>query len=234
MNEDTMEATGERGATLIELLMSMVLSGILLAALTGGIMTYFRVANSTRYLLTQTPELQLAATRFSSDATNAATSLAGGDPWASVSAPATSPACAVPSGWTQVVEFRWTDPYLASDASDDRPMAADYNYDASGHTLQRVLCQATPPAGGWPSGSPPPVPTLSVTQKTTLITTIKPGSQLQARCLPTSCAAPQQVDLGQLLPGSPPVWSPLEVCTAASCPDTDIPVTFTGVLRRSV
>src|SRR5688500_4295475 len=100
----TMETDGtqesEAGMTLIEILMGVVLSGIMIAALVGGIMAYMRGAAATTYLLKETPELQLVATTFGTDVQSAET----------VTKPATgaTPACGT-AGDTTIVDFRWND-----------------------------------------------------------------------------------------------------------------------------
>jgi hypothetical protein len=167
------ETESQRGATLIELLAGVIVTGIILSALTGAFMTYFRAADGIRYLMNETPELQLAATRFASDVQSAA----------AVSTTGTTAACggALAVGWAKVVDLAWNDPGAAVDTTDDRVVAVSYTYGAATHELRRTACH---------NGT-------QVEQKA-LVTHLAPAGSPTMQCDLASCAGatPRQVDLG--------------------------------------
>jgi len=142
--------TGESGSTLIELLMAVVLTGIILGALTGAIMSYFKGAEAIRYVATETPELQLAATRFASDVDSAA----------AVDTTASLNCGAAPEPGSQtLVKFSWTDPGPNPATTDDHAMTVFYVYGPTTHKLVRNACKDG-----------------SVVQQTTLVSHIKPSA----------------------------------------------------------
>jgi prepilin-type N-terminal cleavage/methylation domain-containing protein len=115
----------EAGFTLIEVLMGIVLTGIMLGALTGGVLTYMRGAQATTDLLNITPELQIASTYFGSDVQSSEDV---------TTSPATS-ACA-PAG--TLVKFGWED-FTTRTASTQ--VDVSYSYDPDTHELLRTACK---------------------------------------------------------------------------------------------
>lgn len=203
-NEPVSVSDAERGTTLIELLMGIVVTGIILGALTGGIMTYLQSANGVRYLLSETPELQLAATRFASDIQSSVT----------VSTPSagSTPACgSLPSGAssTTLVDLSWVDPEALPDTSDDQTVVVSYTYAPTTHELQRAACRN----GG-------------LVEQATLVSHIQPSQTPQVQCdLSASCSGtPKRLDLAMQV---------CTANSAGVCLDSTIPATLTGIRRLS-
>lgn len=133
MNDEAQAvADNERGATLIELLMGIVLTGLILTGMTGGIITYFKSAQAVQYLLTETPDLQLAATRFATDVQSS-----------SVVNPTTGTPCGgvPPASDAIVAEFQWNDTSTTT-AGSGPLIRVTYTYRASAHELRRNACKA--------------------------------------------------------------------------------------------
>jgi len=203
MNVESPQPTDlERGATLIELLMGIVLTGIVLAAVTGGILVYMGSADRNRNLLNETPELQLTATRFGSDVQSANT----------IQKPAagTAPTCGTlpsGSGSTTLVNFGWTDPGTVPATSDDQAVVVSYTYDPVAHQLVRARCRAG-----------------SVVEKTTLVNHVQPAQKPDVTCDVSSCdSTTKRVDLS--------LRACTADSAGTACVDSYIPASFTGVRR---
>ena len=117
----------ETGMTLIELLMGVVISGIMLGALTGAILSYMRSASATSSLMVETGELQVAATNFTTDVQSAERVEK------SVATCGT-----VAAGETAVVEFSWND-YSSTTIS--TPVKVSYIYTGAENGLRRTACR---------------------------------------------------------------------------------------------
>jgi len=206
--KDVIVHEGEQGATLIELLMGIVLMGLVLVGLTAGILTYVRSADTNRYLLSETPELQLVATRFGSDvqSSDSIFTTSGSSPKCG-----TLPAGA---GSTTVVDFTWRDPLTTPSTSDDVDVLVSYTFAPTTHELRRARC----------AGS-----STNVVEQTVLARHIAPSTVVTpapaATCNVGSCdTTTRQVDLA------------FYICTAndagTACLDTAIPGTATGIRRK--
>lgn len=164
---------GETGATLIELLIGVVLTGIILIGVTAGAMTYLLAGNTTRYLLSETPELQLASTRFASDVQSSAT----------VVKPAlgTAPSCGTlpaGAGSTTLVDFTWTDPRATPATTDDLGVTrVSYTYAPTTNELRRAACLG-----------------VTLVEETTLVSRMQPAIVPELQC-DDGCFAPGRLDL---------------------------------------
>lgn len=193
----------EAGATMIEVLMTIVVSGILIVGLTAGIMTYMRSADATKALLSETGELQIAASHFATDIQSAQ----------SVSVAPTGVCNTTPpiSG-TAMVNLNWLD-WTSPTASTD--VRVSYYYSAATNELHRVACR---------NGTTADI--------TTLVRHIQPAAATPAsdppsvRCdgadCPSGSATPWQVDLK---------FSVCTVDSRSVCRNDPIPATLTGVRR---
>lgn len=201
--DGTTTSGSEAGMTLIEIMLGVVLSGIMIAALVGGIMAYMRGATATTYLLNETPELQLVATHFGTDVQSADT----------VTKPATgaTPACGTLSGagGTTIVDLRWNDHLDTTSAA--IPVVVSYTYAPTTYELRRFACR---------NGA--------LTDRTTLVTHIEPGQEPALTCDLAACGAgpltPTRVDLAlQVCTAS--------TSTPPVCLDPNIPANYTGIRR---
>jgi type II secretory pathway pseudopilin PulG len=173
MQNNTSHFDREAGATLIELLVTVVISGILVGTLTIGIMSYMRAAGATSALMTETGELQIAASYFATDVQSAET----------LDVPPTG-VCntAPPTSGTPMVDLRWRD-WTSPTASTN--VTVSYYYTSGTNELHRVACRN------------------STVDKTTLVKHIQPASATPAspapsvRCDGAACSSttPRQVDL---------------------------------------
>ena len=167
-------------------------------------MTYLRSANGVRYLLSETPELQLSATRFASDVQSTAT----------INTPSvgSAPSCgSLPAGAgsTTLVNLSWIDPEALPDTSDDQIVVVSYTYAPTTHELHRAACR---------NGS--------LSEQTTLISHIQPSQTPQVLCdLSASCSGtPKRLDLALQV---------CTADSAGACLDSTIPATLTGIRRLS-
>lgn len=203
MTIDTERETGsEAGLTLIEMLLTVVISGILIAALSLGIMTYMKGAAATNALLSETGELQIAASHFASDVQSAE----------SVTVPPTGVCNTTPpTPGTAMVDLSWKD-YTSKDHFN--VVEVSYYSNSATNEVHRVACR---------NGS---------IQKSTLVTHVQPATATPVSpapevfcdgvaCTPSS-TTPWQVDLK---------FSVCTVDPLNACRNDPIPVTLTGVRR---
>jgi type II secretory pathway component PulJ len=188
--------------TLIEILMGIVLSGIVLAALVGGIMAYMRGADAMTNLLNETPELQLVATTFGTDVQSAET----------VTVPSGAPTCLPPAVTaTKIVDFEWHDHLTTTDTG--TVVDVSYAYSDATHQLSRFVCR-----------------NHVFSDQTNLLTHVQPDAvnvaqKPAATCDLGACSNPQprRVDLT--------VYVCTADRTGAACADPAIPAQYTGVRR---
>lgn len=90
---------GEEGFTLPELMVSVVILGIIMSALTGAIITGLKVTDGTALRIKESTDAQLASAYFASDMQSSTAVL-----------PTVHPVCALPVGASAVVSFSWEDP----------------------------------------------------------------------------------------------------------------------------
>jgi prepilin-type N-terminal cleavage/methylation domain-containing protein len=163
----------EAGFTLIEVLLSVVISGILISALSLGILTYIKGASATTALLTETGELQIAASHFASDV-QSAESLTVPPTGVCNTTPTTPGVAMVDLAWRD-----WTTPTAFT------PVQVSYYYNSATNELHRVVCRN------------------GVVQKNTLVSHVQPAAATPASPLPSvrcdgvACTSttPRQVDL---------------------------------------
>ena len=199
--DNEQELGSESGFTLIEVLMTVMLSGILIGALSLGILTYMKGAAATTALLSETGELQIAASHFATDVQSAE----------SVTVPPAGVWCNTtpPTPGTGMVNLHWKD-WTTPTASTD--VRVSYYYNSATNEVHRVACR---------NGSP---------QKSTLVTQVQPAGSTPAPPAPSvSCdggtctsASPSQVDFK---------FSVCTVDPLNACRNDPIPVTLTGVRR---
>lgn len=198
----TADLNSEAGMTLIEIMLSVVLSGIVIAALVGGIMAYMQGATATTYLLNETPELQLVATHFGTDVQSADT----------VTKPAAgaTPACGSLSGagGTTIVDLRWNDHFDTTSAA--TPVVVSYTYAPATYELRRFACR---------NGA--------LTDQTALVTHVKPLETPDLTCDLAPCGSgptkPTRVDLAfQVCTAN---------AAGNDCLDPYIPANYTGIRR---
>jgi type II secretory pathway pseudopilin PulG len=163
----------ETGSTLIELLLTVVISSILISAITLGIMTYTRGASATTALLSETGELQIAASHFATDVQSAL----------SLTVPPTGFCNTTPATpGTALVDLYWRD-WTSPTASTE--VRVSYYYDSATNGLNRVVCRN------------------GTVQRNPLVTHVQPATATPAspapsvRCDGGSCTSttPRQVDL---------------------------------------
>ena len=191
----------EAGATMIEVLMTIVVSGILIVGLAAGIMTYMRSADATKALLGETGELQIAASHFATDVQSAESVSVAPTGVCNTTPPITDAA---------VLNLNWRDWTSATASTDVR---VSYYYTAATNELHRVACRN------------------GTADTTTLVRHIQPAAATPAsdppsvRCdgaFPCSSATPWQVDLK---------FSVCTVDPRNVCRNDPIPATLTGVRR---
>ncbi|MCU1391179.1 MAG: autotransporter protein [Ilumatobacteraceae bacterium] len=133
----------DRGFTLVELLIAIVLSGIIGGVTVAAMSTSLNVASSTSAEVADTTDAALISSFLFRDAQAAAASVASGGGGGSGAASGVSTASTTHdwSGCTQsgafVARFSWLD---VDTAGDQRPIVASYALDAS-HQLIRRLCR---------------------------------------------------------------------------------------------
>lgn len=167
------EIDSQAGFTLIEVLLTVVISGILISALTLGILTYIKGASATSALLSETGELQIAASHFATDV-QSAESLTVPPAGACNTTPATPGAAMVDLRWRD-----WTTPTAST------PVQVSYYHDSATNELHRVACRN------------------GAVQKNTLVRHVQPAAATPASPLPSvrcdgaacTSATPRQVDL---------------------------------------
>jgi hypothetical protein len=172
--------------------MGVVLTGIMLVALTAGAMAYMYGARATTYLLNETPELQLVATNFGTDVQSSETVATPGVPVCGGS---------LPPGGAAVVDFSWRD-YTSTTASALVTVSYIHVDVSNTHELRRVACR---------NGI--------VERQTTLASHIEPAQPPQLLCNPTCSATPTtptRVDLGLQVCTAKP--SPSVLCADDSIP----------------
>ena len=161
------------GFTLVELLISVVVLGILLVAVSAATMAVLRTTGSTDVRLTESRAQQFAAAYFSADAHGATTVSTGG-----------APRCG--SDPTAVVEFIGQDfddaltvttkvvTYVVRTAS-----GAD---GAAGRELRRLICTASTATPAYP---------LTPTREVTVARELAESAPTSVTCSATSCATVQ-------------------------------------------
>ncbi|HVF74899.1 MAG TPA: prepilin-type N-terminal cleavage/methylation domain-containing protein [Acidimicrobiales bacterium] len=190
------------GFTLIELLIAVTLSTMLVAALGMGVFTYIRTADATANRLGETPQFQVAATRFAADVQRAS------------SVQLTDPAaCSVPAGSTLVVGFS------ASEAGSDLASVADdvfvgvsYSYRTVATSTQKQFVLERSEC----RGSSTPVATMS------FVNSGNPAFVPTATCGPTGCGALATVSLPLHI---------CTANADGTCRDGDVTATLTGARR---
>jgi prepilin-type N-terminal cleavage/methylation domain-containing protein len=165
---------GDDGFTLIELLVSIVILGVVMAAVTGVVISYLKDTNSTVGRLQESHDAQISAAYFTQDAESAGLR-ATATPFALQSSIDNSTGswsypCAT-AGTTPVIRFVWNDyPDVSGNPGQVR-VAYVIN---SAHTqLHRLTCNS----GG------------SVITDTTIAHELDPANQPTATCSPLSCAS---------------------------------------------
>ena len=133
------------GFTLIELVISVAISGIVVAALTGVVLSYLRTTVDTQARLTESHDVQFAAAYWQRDVASVGVRSTTYDT-ASHSFPLQQsvglPACALPAGATAVVTLAWSE--YTSAVSTAAPTTVRVTYatraEAGSYELLRVRC----------------------------------------------------------------------------------------------
>jgi type II secretory pathway pseudopilin PulG len=204
----------EKGTTLVELLISLVIAGIAVAALATGVLTYLGAANNINYRLNETPDYQVAAAHFGGDVQSSGCPIGS---CSAVIASDTPVTCAPYPATTPLVSFNWTDPGPTPSPSDDQPVNVSYT------------CDLTPP-GAHRQAEIHRVYTIGGSVQTAkLLSRVNPTFPLQLKCYDSSrtqvtCSSSTvvRVDLA------------LQLCTGdanSNCLDSPIPATLTGERR---
>lgn len=154
----------ERGYTLIELLLSVMLMGVIVAAISGALVVMFTATAETTDRLSESPDLQIAAAYFGSDG-QSATAL-------------NSQHCG-PATATRAISFSWTDP--GSDPATptgDTGRKVSYVVEAVGTQKQLVRYSCVVPATGAES-----------VDRTIVVNYLRPTTSPTAACSPSPCGA---------------------------------------------
>ncbi len=126
---------GDEGFTLIELLISVVLVGVIVTAVSGGLVVLFATTTETTDRLSESPDLQKAAAYFGSDGQSATSFDKTCGPLAATA--------------TRAVSFSWTDPGADPAApTGDTGRKVSYVVEPVGAQKQLVRYACVVPASG--------------------------------------------------------------------------------------
>src|SRR5262245_47100134 len=122
---------GDDGFTLIELVMTVAILGIIAVALTGIVISYLRTTVDTQARLTESHDVQFAAAYWQRDVASIGVRSTTFDSDPNVHSFALQqsvglPACTLPAGATEVVTLGWSD--YASLGSTDAPTLIKVTY----------------------------------------------------------------------------------------------------------
>lgn len=132
----------DAGFTLVELVVTVAILGIVVTALAGVVLSYLRTTVDTNARLTESHDVQFAAAYWQRDVASIGVRSTTYDPDDSVhsypllQSVGLTPACSLPAG-TPVATMAWTQ-YVAADP--DHPATVTVSY---------VANQPQPPAGTW-------------------------------------------------------------------------------------
>jgi prepilin-type N-terminal cleavage/methylation domain-containing protein len=133
----------EEGFTLPELLITVTIMGIIAAALTGVVISYFKTTTDTQSRLTESHDVQFAAAYWQRDVASIGvrTFDAGTKAFPLQQSIDVTPACTLPTG-TRVVTLAWSE-YTELDST-ATPTTITVSYvaepDTGGYNLLRVRC----------------------------------------------------------------------------------------------
>jgi prepilin-type N-terminal cleavage/methylation domain-containing protein len=161
---------GDDGFTLIELLVSIVILGLIMAAVTGVVISYLKDTNSTVGRLQESHDAQISAAYFTQDAESVGVR-ATATPFALQSSIDSSSYPCATAGTTPVIRFAWND--YADVSGNPGQVRVAYVINSAHTELHRLTCNS--------SGS--------VLTDTTLAHELDPANQPTASCSPSSCAS---------------------------------------------
>jgi len=152
------------GFTLVELLISTTIVGIVLSAVFGSMILYFNTVTDTTDRLSESPSLQIVSSWFGVDAQSAADFIDPGG-------------CSFPL--SPLVRFRWTDPGMTTGSLDNKVVAVAYSVEndvsnVNQKVLKRYSCTEGPPVGG--------VKTTSVSTVMNFISPVDPADRPALLC----------------------------------------------------
>ena len=155
----------EDGFTLIEALMSIMILGVIMSALTTAVVLYFRTNEQTTQKLSESPGLQFASAYFGSDAQANDTAL---------------PAMACGS-IPALISFRWHDPGTGATATtDDRNFVVSYVLKGAPNTQQELWRYQCVGLSGAPDGlgAPTTIHLVKFVDPTTAPVVSVPGASI--------------------------------------------------------
>lgn len=133
----------EEGFTLVELIMTVSIMGVIAAALTGVVISYYKTTTTTQSRLIESHDVQFAAAYWQRDVASIGvrTYDSGSKTFPLQQSVDTTPACSLPSG-TRVVTLAWSE-YTDLDST-ATPTTITVSYvaesDSVGFNLLRVRC----------------------------------------------------------------------------------------------
>lgn len=134
----------EDGFTLIEVVVTVAIMAVIVTALTGVVISYFKTTVDTQSRMTESQDVQFAATYWQRDVASIGvrTYDAGTKSFPLQQSVNVSPSCSLPAGTTPVVTLAWSE--YTSDDSTAPPTRMTVSYvtqpDGSAFELLRVRC----------------------------------------------------------------------------------------------
>lgn len=134
------------GFTLIELVITVAIVGIIFVALTGIIISYLKSTVDTQARITESQDVQLAASYWQRDVASIGVRSydSGTKTFPMQQSVDVTPACSLPSG-TRVVSLAWSEFNSTDSTSTPTTMSVSYvaQADGSGFDLLRVRCSGS-------------------------------------------------------------------------------------------
>lgn len=140
------EQRDDDGFTLIEMVITVTIMGIIALALTGVVISYFKTTVDTQSRMTESQDVQFAATYWQRDVASIGVRSydAATKSFPLQQSVGVAPACSLPAG-TPVVTLAWSE--YTTDQSTDTPTRMTVSYlaqaDGSAYELVRVRCSGS-------------------------------------------------------------------------------------------